>query len=166
MPIPPWIQGIAVRKPVDFELAKTAGSAGDALKYWSSQARKAGWTPDEIARFWDHAIRGSQDDLLEALMATLCQPGFHRETLKTPEEPPSPSPLPGPRAPAAVAPAANHVGCPKCGSTQVSALKKGFGIGKSLLGGFLAGPVGLLGGFVGSRKVYVACAACGHTWTP
>jgi len=56
--------------------------------------------------------------------------------------------------------------CPMCGSTQITANKKGFGVGKALTGAVVAGPVGLLGGFVGSRKVKITCLKCGHSWSP
>ncbi len=56
------------------------------------------------------------------------------------------------------------VTCPKCGSEQIAANKKGFGLGKAAAGGFLLGPVGLLGGLLGSGKVMVTCLACGHSW--
>lgn len=54
--------------------------------------------------------------------------------------------------------------CPKCGSTNLVGDKKGFGLGKALVGGVLLGGVGLLGGFVGSKKVTVTCMQCGHAW--
>ena len=56
--------------------------------------------------------------------------------------------------------------CPRCNSTQITANKKGFGLGKSIAGGVLLGPVGLLGGFLGSGKVKITCLKCGHTWKP
>jgi len=59
---------------------------------------------------------------------------------------------------------ASAVRCPKCGSTQVAANRKGFGVGKALIGGFLTGGVGLLGGFIGSGKVLVTCLKCGKQW--
>jgi RNA polymerase subunit RPABC4/transcription elongation factor Spt4 len=54
--------------------------------------------------------------------------------------------------------------CPRCGSTQVTANKKGFGVGKALVGGFLTGGVGLLAGFLGSGEVMVTCVKCGKQW--
>lgn len=54
--------------------------------------------------------------------------------------------------------------CPKCSSTQIVATKKGFGLGKAAVGGVLLGPVGLLGGLVGSRKLMVQCIRCSHKW--
>lgn len=56
------------------------------------------------------------------------------------------------------------VRCPRCGSTQITANKKGFGVGKALVGGFLTGGVGLLAGFLGSGKVLVTCVKCGKQW--
>ena len=50
------------------------------------------------------------------------------------------------------------IACPKCGGDQISANKKGFGVGKALLGGIVAG-------FIGSRKVQITCLKCGHAWT-
>jgi len=52
--------------------------------------------------------------------------------------------------------------CPKCGSTSLSANKKGFGIGKAIVGGAVAGPLGLMAGNIGSKKVRVTCLKCGH----
>ena len=59
----------------------------------------------------------------------------------------------------------NRATCPKCGSDQLSANKKGFGVGKAVAGAVLTGGVGLLAGFIGSQKIYVTCLACGHQWT-
>lgn len=52
--------------------------------------------------------------------------------------------------------------CPKCGSTQVTGMKKGFSVGKAVAGTLLVG--GVLMGFVGSNKVMVGCLNCGHKW--
>lgn len=54
--------------------------------------------------------------------------------------------------------------CPKCGSEQITGGNKGFGLGNAVKGGLLLGPIGLLGGLVGSKKVMVSCLACGHSW--
>lgn len=54
--------------------------------------------------------------------------------------------------------------CAKCKSTQITAGNKGFGLGKAATGGILLGPVGLLGGVIGSKKVIVTCLKCGHRW--
>ena len=57
-----------------------------------------------------------------------------------------------------------EIRCKKCGSNQLTANKKGFGAGKALTGALLTGGIGLLGGFIGSRKVKITCLACGHYW--
>ncbi len=59
----------------------------------------------------------------------------------------------------------NQVRCPKCGSTSISADKKGFGVGKAVIGAAVAGPLGLAAGNVGAKKVRVTCLKCGHQWT-
>ena len=56
--------------------------------------------------------------------------------------------------------------CPRCKSTSISANNKGFGVGKAAAGGILLGPVGLLGGMLGSSKVKVTCLKCGKSWAP
>ena len=43
-------------------------------------------------------------------------------------------------------------------------IKKGFGLGKAAAGGLLLGPIGLLGGVIGSGKIIVTCLKCGHKW--
>ncbi len=52
--------------------------------------------------------------------------------------------------------------CPKCHSTSLSANKKGFGVGKAIVGGLLAGPIGLLAGIFRSNKVRITCLNCGN----
>lgn len=56
--------------------------------------------------------------------------------------------------------------CPKCRSGQVAAGTKGFGLGKAAAGGLLLGPIGLLGGLIGSKKPTVSCLRCGYQWAP
>ncbi|MDD4390586.1 MAG: zinc ribbon domain-containing protein [Eubacteriales bacterium] len=58
--------------------------------------------------------------------------------------------------------------CPKCYSTSLSAHKKGFGIGKAVVGGIAGvatggtlGLVGLTAGNMGAKKVRVTCMNCG-----
>jgi len=58
------------------------------------------------------------------------------------------------------------VRCPNCGSSQITADRKGYGVGKAVGGVLIAGPVGLLGGFIGSRKVLITCLQCGKQWKP
>ena len=55
--------------------------------------------------------------------------------------------------------------CPRCHSTQVTAGKKGFGIGKALVGGVLLGPVGILAGFIGSKNMEFVCLGCKERWS-
>ena len=52
--------------------------------------------------------------------------------------------------------------CPKCLSTSLSAHKKGFGVGKAAVGGLVAGPLGLVAGNIGAKKIRVTCLKCGH----
>lgn len=56
--------------------------------------------------------------------------------------------------------------CPKCGSTSLTANKKGYGIGKGVIGAAVAGPIGLVAGNVGRQKVIVTCLNCGHQFKP
>ena len=67
-----------------------------------------------------------------------------------------------------VAPIADEqpVRCPRCRSSQLTANPKGYGVGKAAVGVLLAGPIGLLGGFVGSSKIRITCLACGYQWRP
>lgn len=59
----------------------------------------------------------------------------------------------------------SEVRCPQCGSNQIYADKKGFVLGKAAAGGLLLGPVGLLGGMLGSKKIIITCLKCGHKWS-
>jgi|GEM_PF-981198 len=59
-----------------------------------------------------------------------------------------------------------EIGCPKCGSTQITAIKKGFSGGKAVAGAILTGGIGLIGGFHGSGKVVITCLACGNKFKP
>jgi tellurium resistance protein TerD len=57
--------------------------------------------------------------------------------------------------------------CPKCNARNAyHAGRKGFGLGKAAVGGILLGPVGLLGGLIGSKKLVVQCIKCGNKWSP
>lgn len=51
--------------------------------------------------------------------------------------------------------------CPRCGSTSLSGNKKGYGIGKGIIGASILGPFGLVAGNIGSGKVLVTCMKCG-----
>ena len=54
--------------------------------------------------------------------------------------------------------------CPLCGEfagwVQIDAAHKGFSVGKAAVGGVVLGPVGLLGGALGKKKVTYLCKAC------
>ena len=56
--------------------------------------------------------------------------------------------------------------CPKCGSMSISIGQKGFGLGKSVAGAVLLGPIGLLGGVMGRKKLEITCQSCGKKWKP
>lgn len=52
--------------------------------------------------------------------------------------------------------------CPKCLSTSLSGNKKGFGIGKAIIGVAATGGIGLIAGNIGAKKVRVTCLKCGY----
>lgn len=54
--------------------------------------------------------------------------------------------------------------CPKCSSTNIQFVKKGFDLGGAVLGGILAGGAGLVAGGLGSNDVMCICSNCGHKW--
>nr|WP_325298434.1 hypothetical protein [uncultured Dysosmobacter sp.] len=57
--------------------------------------------------------------------------------------------------------------CPKCGSTSLSANKKGFSAGKAAAGMFLSSSLaGAVAGGIGSNKVEITCLNCGHKFKP
>lgn len=60
----------------------------------------------------------------------------------------------------------NEVKCPKCGSNQITANKKGFSGTKAVAGAVLTGGVGLLAGTIGSNKVVITCLNCGNQFRP
>ena len=55
--------------------------------------------------------------------------------------------------------------CPMCGEKQkwkqVDVTRKGYSLGKALIGAAFIGPAGLLGGALGKKKVFYACGNCG-----
>ncbi len=59
-----------------------------------------------------------------------------------------------------------EIKCPKCGSTQLTANKKGFSGKKAVIGGLLTGGIGLFAGTLGSKKIRITCLACGHEFKP
>lgn len=60
----------------------------------------------------------------------------------------------------------NLAHCPKCNSTSLSAHKKGFGLGKALVGSAIVLPLGAVTGAIGKNKVYIVCMSCGHKFKP
>jgi ribosomal protein S27AE len=49
--------------------------------------------------------------------------------------------------------------CPKCGSSQLTANKKGFSIGQAVAGG-------IIGGSIGMNKIKITCLKCGNVFNP
>lgn len=60
----------------------------------------------------------------------------------------------------------SEINCPKCGSTQITANKKGFSGGKAVAGAVLTGGIGLLAGTIGSNKIVITCLSCGNQFKP
>lgn len=60
----------------------------------------------------------------------------------------------------------DEVRCPKCGSNQLTANKKGFSGGKAVAGAVLTGGIGLLAGTIGSNKINITCLSCGKQFMP
>ena len=55
--------------------------------------------------------------------------------------------------------------CPMCDERnmwkKVDTTKKGFSVGKAAVGGLIFGPLGLIGGALGKKKVWYCCGKCG-----
>lgn len=60
----------------------------------------------------------------------------------------------------------NQICCPKCGSNQISAHKKGFSGKKAVAGAVLTGGIGLLAGTIGSNKILITCLNCANQFKP
>jgi tellurium resistance protein TerD len=56
--------------------------------------------------------------------------------------------------------------CPKCNSEMIETNQKGFGAGKALVGAVATSGIGLLAGFIGSKKIIATCLACGKKFDP
>jgi len=54
---------------------------------------------------------------------------------------------------------AGEIKCPKCGSTQITANKKGYSVGQAVAGGLLVGAIG-------SNKIKITCLKCGNVFNP
>jgi len=59
-----------------------------------------------------------------------------------------------------------QIRCPKCGSTQIMANKKGFDVGKAIVGSVVTLGVGAVAGLWGSNDIQLNCLNCGHRWEP
>ena len=58
----------------------------------------------------------------------------------------------------------DKITCPKCGSSQVHIDTKGVSGLKACCGGAICGPLGLLFGLSGSKKILRTCLKCNNTW--
>jgi DNA-directed RNA polymerase subunit RPC12/RpoP len=52
--------------------------------------------------------------------------------------------------------------CPRCGSREIHAERKGFSGGKALAGALITGGIGLLAGTIGSNNTQITCLKCGY----
>ena len=60
-----------------------------------------------------------------------------------------------------------QVCCPNCGSTQITANKKGFSLGKAIAGGIILTPIaGVATGMLGKNKIIITCLSCGKQFKP
>ncbi len=58
------------------------------------------------------------------------------------------------------------VRCPKCGSSQLTANKKGFGLAKGAAGVLTFGAYGVLAAGIGKNKIIITCLSCGKQFKP
>ncbi|MDU5108881.1 MAG: TM2 domain-containing protein [Clostridium sp.] len=60
-----------------------------------------------------------------------------------------------------------EVCCPRCGSTSLSANKKGWSLGKGIAGAVLINPIGgVATGMIGKNKIIITCLKCGKQFKP
>lgn len=60
----------------------------------------------------------------------------------------------------------DQIKCPKCGSAQIHADKKGYSAGKAAAGVLLTGGIGLAAGAIGKNKIIITCLKCGNQFKP
>jgi hypothetical protein len=60
----------------------------------------------------------------------------------------------------------NSIRCPKCKSTQITANKTGFSVGKAAAGILLTGGIGIAAGAIGKNKIIITCLSCGENFKP
>lgn len=60
----------------------------------------------------------------------------------------------------------DQIRCPKCGSSQIHADKKGYSVGKAAAGVVLTGGIGLAAGVIGANKIKITCLKCGYKFNP
>jgi predicted RNA-binding Zn-ribbon protein involved in translation (DUF1610 family) len=60
----------------------------------------------------------------------------------------------------------DRIKCPNCGSSQITAQKKGFSIGRAAAGAILTGGIGLAAGAIGKNKIIITCLNCGENFKP
>ena len=59
-----------------------------------------------------------------------------------------------------------QIKCPKCGSEQIHADKRGYSVGKAVTGVILTGEIGLVAGAIGSNKIKLTCLKCDYKFNP
>lgn len=58
----------------------------------------------------------------------------------------------------------SYLCCPRCYSSNLTPMKKGFSFGKAALGTFTFGLYGIVAGSIGSENVKMFCGQCGKTF--
>lgn len=129
----------------------------------------------------DQSHRAMDDVNATANLYLRCRARLAHAPRRTVGPEPIPDPQPEP-APASTAPDENLARCPYCGSTSITAAKRGYRLGIGLLFGLLLGGClfwlgGIIGGLIGfciglaigaagSRTVTVTCLKCGRKSYP
>lgn len=145
------ISCVVCQKPLGI-MDKTKLKDGVVCKacYQRSGLKSAGW-PSAAIEVWEVCVlcEMTEDKKREYIKKKRSELSKNMETIRAQVNAPAQTPVSK---------------CPKCGSTSISADKKGFGIGKAVVGAAVAGPVGLVAGNIGSKKVLITCLNCGHQW--